>query len=156
MLSPLRTALLIPARARALATAQQTLAHGLLPASNSPVSPKLTFFNSVAQGSGQIPTYRVLDGVGIPIEGAELPDVGFSLSLSCLLCSSAHVDHTRVCSQAVSFYPSVQLDCQTFAILVINTCSSCQRWTTSCTMSNAKAGYPFMYVTSIHPFPPRI
>jgi len=72
-----RTALSLPARARALATAgtQQKLAHGLLPASNSPVSPTLSFFNAVTHGSRQIPTYRVLDGLGVPVEGAELPDI---------------------------------------------------------------------------------
>ena len=46
----------------------------LLPATNSPIVSKLDFFNSV-QGNDQIPTYRVLDGVGKPLEGAELPEV---------------------------------------------------------------------------------
>lgn len=63
-------------RVRALATAAPKFPlRDPLPASNSPVLPKLQFTNSVTQGSAQIPTYRVLDGVGIPIEGAELPDV---------------------------------------------------------------------------------
>lgn len=46
----------------------------LLPTTNSPIVSKLDFFNSV-QGNEQIPTYRVLDGVGKPLEGAELPEV---------------------------------------------------------------------------------
>ncbi len=46
----------------------------LLPTTNSPIVSKLDFFNSV-QGNDQIPTYRVLDGVGKPLEGAELPEV---------------------------------------------------------------------------------
>ena len=36
---------------------------------------KLEFFNSVTGEAGQIPTYRVIDGVGRPIEGAEVPQV---------------------------------------------------------------------------------
>ncbi|KAF8551704.1 hypothetical protein OG21DRAFT_249752 [Imleria badia] len=59
--------------ARALATAAP--AHGNIPASTSPVTSKLSFFNSITPGSGQIPTYRVLDGVGVPLQGAELPDI---------------------------------------------------------------------------------
>ncbi|KAF8195587.1 branched-chain alpha-keto acid dehydrogenase E1-alpha subunit [Pholiota molesta] len=46
----------------------------LLPTTNSPIVSKLSFFNSV-QGNEQIPTYRILDGVGRPLEGAELPDI---------------------------------------------------------------------------------
>ncbi|KAI9573554.1 branched-chain alpha-keto acid dehydrogenase E1-alpha subunit [Boletus coccyginus] len=63
-----------PFRARAFATAPTfPLKHQHT--SNSPVCSKLHFFNSVTQGSDKIPTYRVLDGVGIPIEQAELPDI---------------------------------------------------------------------------------
>ena len=53
---------------------RETLSHAEhLPGSRSQFIPKLEFFNSVTQG--QIPTYRVLDGVGKPIEGAEIPEV---------------------------------------------------------------------------------
>jgi 2-oxoisovalerate dehydrogenase E1 component alpha subunit len=78
MFRPSRLPLLLPSRARALATAAPKFPHthqDAIPASTSPVCPKLQFFNSVTQGSVQIPTYRVLDGVGIPIQGAELPDI---------------------------------------------------------------------------------
>ncbi|EGN98429.1 hypothetical protein SERLA73DRAFT_183432 [Serpula lacrymans var. lacrymans S7.3] len=47
---------------------------GHLPTSNSPLVSKLQFFNSVTSESGQIPTYRVLDGMGKLIDGAEVPD----------------------------------------------------------------------------------
>ena len=50
-----------------------TLGH--LPTSQSPITPKLQFFNSVMEEGKQIPTYRVLDGSGQVIEGAELPEV---------------------------------------------------------------------------------
>ncbi|KAI0081613.1 hypothetical protein K474DRAFT_1768528 [Panus rudis PR-1116 ss-1] len=49
--------------------------HGHLPTSQSPITPKLHFFNSVMEEGKQIPTYRVLDGVGKPLEGAELPEI---------------------------------------------------------------------------------
>jgi 2-oxoisovalerate dehydrogenase E1 component alpha subunit len=54
------------------------LARNNLPTTNSPIVNRLNFFNSVTGSSTQIPTYRVLDGVGQPIEGAELPEVCFS------------------------------------------------------------------------------
>jgi len=52
--------------------------HDFLPTSRSPIVPNLQFFNSVTGGQGQIPTYRVLDGVGVPIEGAQIPEVGLT------------------------------------------------------------------------------
>ncbi|KAG9315736.1 thiamine diphosphate-binding protein [Chiua virens] len=60
---------------RSLATAAPKFVSKDQPKSPSPVSSKLRFFNAITQGSGQIPTYRVLDGVGIPIQDAELPDL---------------------------------------------------------------------------------
>jgi len=48
---------------------------GHLPSSQSPIVSKLHFFNSVTGNDQQIPTYRVLDGVGKPIDGAEIPEV---------------------------------------------------------------------------------
>lgn len=52
-----------------------TETHGRLPTSQSPITPKLHFFNSVMEEGKQIPTYRVLDGTGHLLEGAELPEV---------------------------------------------------------------------------------
>ncbi|KAH0832098.1 thiamine diphosphate-binding protein [Lanmaoa asiatica] len=76
MFRPLRSLARVPSRSRSLGTtAPKYPLKDYLPASNLPILPKLQFFNSVTQGSGRIPTYRVLDGVGIPIEGAELPDI---------------------------------------------------------------------------------
>lgn len=49
--------------------------HGHLPTSQSPITPKLHFFNSVLEDGKQIPTFRILDSTGQPIEGAELPEV---------------------------------------------------------------------------------
>lgn len=46
-----------------------------LPNSQSPITPKLRFFNSITEEGKQIPTYRVLDGIGNLIEGAELPEI---------------------------------------------------------------------------------
>lgn len=55
------------------------LARNKLPTTNSPIVNRLKFINSVTGSSSQIPTYRVLDGVGKPIEGAELPEVRLTL-----------------------------------------------------------------------------
>lgn len=46
-----------------------------LPKSSSPIVSKLDFFNSVTGKASLIPTYRVLDGSGKPLAGAELPEV---------------------------------------------------------------------------------
>src|SRR6266851_3225588 len=54
--------------------------HGLLPTSESPITPKPHFFNTVSADGKRLPTYRIMDGVGNVIEGAELPEV-------CLCCS---------------------------------------------------------------------
>jgi hypothetical protein len=54
-------------------------AHGHLPTSQSPITSKLHFFNSVMEEGKQIPTYRVLDGTGKLIEGAHLPEVSLHI-----------------------------------------------------------------------------
>ncbi|KAJ2916143.1 hypothetical protein MD484_g4274, partial [Candolleomyces efflorescens] len=46
-----------------------------LPKSSSPIVSKLDFFNSVTGNASQIPTYRVIDGSGKLLEGAELPEM---------------------------------------------------------------------------------
>jgi 2-oxoisovalerate dehydrogenase E1 component alpha subunit len=48
---------------------------GHLPNSRSPIVPTLSFFNSVTGSNEKIPTFRVLDGVGKPVDGAQLPEV---------------------------------------------------------------------------------
>ncbi|KAJ8080372.1 hypothetical protein PM082_017205 [Marasmius tenuissimus] len=64
---------------RGLATAQTPQVTGLsgarLPNSQSYITPKLHFFNSVTPDGQQIPTYRVLDGVGKPLEDAVMPEI---------------------------------------------------------------------------------
>ncbi len=47
----------------------------LLPNSQSRITPKPHFFNAVSTDGKQIPTYRVIDGVGNLIQDAELPEV---------------------------------------------------------------------------------
>ncbi|KAG1726827.1 thiamine diphosphate-binding protein [Suillus lakei] len=42
---------------------------------HSPVVSKLAFFNSVTGDGSKIPSYRVLDVFGTPIEGAEVPEI---------------------------------------------------------------------------------
>ncbi|KAF7422680.1 hypothetical protein PC9H_010836 [Pleurotus ostreatus] len=54
--------------------------YGRLPHSNSPIVSKLKFFNAVSGDGNTIPTYRVLDGVGKPLEGAELPEIDRALA----------------------------------------------------------------------------
>ncbi|KAI0269880.1 thiamine diphosphate-binding protein [Gloeopeniophorella convolvens] len=54
--------------------------HGLLPASQSPITPKPLFFNAVSTDGKSLPTYRILDGVGNVIEGAELPELDQELA----------------------------------------------------------------------------
>ncbi|THH19092.1 hypothetical protein EW146_g2018 [Bondarzewia mesenterica] len=49
--------------------------HSHLPNSQSRLTSKMHFFNSVTEEGKQIPTYRVLDGIGNPIEGAQLPEI---------------------------------------------------------------------------------
>lgn len=49
--------------------------HGNLPSSQSPITSTMHFFNSVMEAGKQIPTYRVIDGTGQPVEGAQIPEV---------------------------------------------------------------------------------
>lgn len=54
-----------------------TKTQGVLPTSQSAIVSKMQFFNSVTPDGSQIPTYRVIDGSGKAIEGAELPEVSY-------------------------------------------------------------------------------
>ncbi|KAH9179284.1 branched-chain alpha-keto acid dehydrogenase E1-alpha subunit [Lactarius sanguifluus] len=47
----------------------------VLPNSQSPIIPKPHFFNAVSTDGKQLPTYRIMDGIGNVIEGAELPEL---------------------------------------------------------------------------------
>jgi len=62
-------------KSRAYSTLPVLSSLGTLPTTQSPVVSKLSFFNSVTGDGSKIPTYRVLDGLGIPVEGAEVPEV---------------------------------------------------------------------------------
>ncbi|KAG7088194.1 hypothetical protein E1B28_012211 [Marasmius oreades] len=68
-----------PLAYRGLATATTPQVSGFsgarLPNSQSYITPKLHFFNSVTPDGQQIPTYRVLDGVGKVLEGANEPEI---------------------------------------------------------------------------------
>ncbi|KAJ6525236.1 branched-chain alpha-keto acid dehydrogenase E1-alpha subunit [Mycena vulgaris] len=60
---------------RSLATRTRGIHLGQLPNSGSPIVSTLSFFNSVTPPGEKIPTFRVLDGLGKPVDGAELPDI---------------------------------------------------------------------------------
>lgn len=49
--------------------------HGHLPNSQSLITSKLHFFNSVMGEGKQIPSFRILGHDGKPVEGAEVPEV---------------------------------------------------------------------------------
>jgi 2-oxoisovalerate dehydrogenase E1 component alpha subunit len=62
-------------KSRAHSTLPTSSLLGTLPTTQSSVVSKLSFFNSVTGDGSKISTYRVLDEQGIPIEGAEVPEV---------------------------------------------------------------------------------
>ncbi|KAI0769821.1 branched-chain alpha-keto acid dehydrogenase E1-alpha subunit [Fomes fomentarius] len=77
-LSPALRQFAIPRACRGLANVTPQLpeqSYGNLPSSQSPITPKMHFFNSVVEAGKQIPTYRVIDGAGQPLEGAEVPEL---------------------------------------------------------------------------------
>lgn len=61
--------------ARKWATRGLASSAGHLPNTRSPFVSNLKFINSVTGGDELLPTYRVLDGLGKPVEGAEIPEV---------------------------------------------------------------------------------
>ncbi|KAJ6508490.1 branched-chain alpha-keto acid dehydrogenase E1-alpha subunit [Mycena sanguinolenta] len=62
-------------RLRSLRPHHRSLHLGHLPNSRSPIVPTLFFFNSVTASDEKIPTFRVLDGVGKLVDGAQLPEI---------------------------------------------------------------------------------
>ncbi|KAG1868342.1 thiamine diphosphate-binding protein [Suillus subalutaceus] len=60
---------------RTLSTLPAFTSLGCLPTTHSPVVSKLAFFNSVTGDGSKIPNYRVLDTLGVPVEGAEVPEI---------------------------------------------------------------------------------
>lgn len=58
-----------------LSTLSASTLSGCLPTTHSSVVSKLAFFNSVTGEGSKIPNYRLLDALGVPIEGAEVPEV---------------------------------------------------------------------------------
>ncbi|KAG1790476.1 thiamine diphosphate-binding protein [Suillus variegatus] len=60
---------------RTLSTLPPSTSLGCLPPTYSPAVSKLAFFNSVTGDSSKIPSYRVLDVFGVPIEGAKAPEI---------------------------------------------------------------------------------
>ncbi|KAK7048553.1 2-oxoisovalerate dehydrogenase subunit alpha [Favolaschia claudopus] len=62
-------------RLRSLHSQSRSVHLGYLPNSRSPIVPTLSFFNSVTGSDEKIPTFRVLDGVGKPVDGAEVPEL---------------------------------------------------------------------------------
>ena len=69
------------------ATTPQPARHGHLPGNaSSAITSQMHFFNSVLE-SNSIPTYRVLDGNGVLVDGAEVPEVrGFAV-----VCPDTHI-----------------------------------------------------------------
>ncbi|KAG2050072.1 branched-chain alpha-keto acid dehydrogenase E1-alpha subunit [Suillus hirtellus] len=60
---------------RTLSTLPASTSLSRLPPTHSPTVSKLAFFNSVTGDSSKIPSYRVLDVFGVPIEGAKVPEI---------------------------------------------------------------------------------
>ena len=52
--------------------------NGHLSNSRSPITSQLSFVNNVTGDKSQIPSFRILDGAGKVIEGAQEPDVSLS------------------------------------------------------------------------------
>lgn len=63
---------------RSLSTARPLTSvapHGHLSNSRSPITTQLNFVNSITEDGSKIPTFRVLDGAGKILEGAQEPEV---------------------------------------------------------------------------------
>ncbi|KAG1824857.1 branched-chain alpha-keto acid dehydrogenase E1-alpha subunit [Suillus subaureus] len=60
---------------RTLSTSPASTSVGCVPTTHSSAVSKLAFFNSVTGDGSKIPNYRVLDTLGVPVEGAEVPKI---------------------------------------------------------------------------------
>lgn len=60
---------------RSFSSTQTARLDNVLPRSTSPIVAKPHFFNSVTGDGSTIPTYRVLDGSGKVLDGAEVPEI---------------------------------------------------------------------------------
>jgi hypothetical protein len=92
---------LAQAAARNWAARGLASAAGHLPNTRSPFVSRLKFINSVTGDDELIPTYRVLDDVGNPVEGAEIPEV-ISLPRGPLyLYLTIPADRREICAENV-------------------------------------------------------
>ena len=85
-----------------------------LPKSTSPIVPKPHFFNSVTPDGSGIPTYRVLDGSGKVLDGAEAPEVSEEMAVKMyenmlLLPTLDNVLYNVQRQGKISFYVGVSL-----------------------------------------------
>lgn len=60
---------------RTLSASPASTSVGCVPTTHSSAVSKLAFFNSVTGDGSKIPNYRVLDTLGVPVEGAEVPKI---------------------------------------------------------------------------------
>lgn len=157
MIRTLRLRAALPAvarRYRAMGTTAQLPdpehAHGHLPSSTSPITSKLHFFNSVMGGGKQIPTYRVIDGAGQPLEGAVVPEVRLFLS-SCTareaLNKPAIPRSTRPSLGGCESLPGLRQAIVLISALDTRTWSSYPSSMISSTTSSGKAASSSTYVT---------
>lgn len=90
--------------------------------------------------------YRLLDGVGNPMDGVELPEVRDTVA-AWRFAHGATPDRRRFSPQIVRpAIPSLYVLPIEENTLDTSTCSSYQLWITYCTMYRDRARYPSMYV----------
>ena len=125
--------------------------YGLLPTSQSPITPKPHFFNAVSTAGNQLPAYRVIDGVGKVIEGAELPEVCLSAVTSSrsrsLLRCQLDEQLARGMFVLLAYPKGVSLK----ELIVTRTWSFFLSLTTYYIAFSVRARYPSMYVLRNYP-----
>jgi hypothetical protein len=132
---------------RVLSTLPSSTSLGYLPTTHSPVIPKLAFFNSVTGDGSKIPNYRVLDELGVPVEGAEVPQVRvvpFHLQTNSPTLRSIQLSKQFAWRLWVVF--SVTRDCILRSLEDMKICSCFPRWMIYFAAANAKVEYLSMYV----------